>query len=114
MPKYVLFLHENPSDFADVSPEEAQRIIERYAAWSRDLGARRVGGQKLREEGGRHLSRSGSGVQVSDGPYGEAKEVLGGFFIIDAPDYDAAVEVASGCPHMDFGWIEVREVEPTP
>lgn len=112
MSQYVLFLHEAPGDFAEVSPAEMQQIIERYAAWSRELGPRRVGGEKLRDEGGRHLRRTGAGVGVTDGPYGEAKEVVSGFFIIEAEDYDRAVEVARTCPHMDFGWIEVREVEP--
>lgn len=114
MPQYVLFLHENPADFATVGPDEMQRIIERYAAWSEALAARGAmrDGHKLRDEGGRHLRRGGSGLGVSDGPYGEAKEVVSGFFVIEAGSYDEAVEIAGGCPHLDFGWVEVREIEP--
>ena len=44
----------------------------------------------------------------------EDKEIIGGFFVVDARDYDEAVSVAKGCPHLDFGTIEVREIEPMP
>jgi len=50
---------------------------------------------------------------VKDGPFAEAKEVMGGFFVVEAEDYDQAVEVAKTCPHMDFGSIEVRQIERT-
>jgi hypothetical protein len=111
MPQYALFLHETPSDFTEVSPAEMEGIIQRYAAWGAELAERRIAGHKLKDEGGRHLRRSGGGIVASDGPYGEAKEVVGGLFIVEAPDYDAAVEIARTCPHMDFGWIEVREID---
>lgn len=51
-------------------------------------------------------------VTVTDGPYSEAHEVLGGFFVIDALDYNEAVEIARTCPHLAEGQrIEVREVD---
>ena len=117
MPKFVLLLHENPSDFQAWSPEEMQACIERYRAWSDGLLAqgKMLGGKKLQEEGGRHLRRSKTGtaseVTVADGPYAEAKEVLGGLFEIEAADYEEAVALAGTCPHLDFGWIEVREID---
>jgi hypothetical protein len=51
---------------------------------------------------------------VTDGPFTEGKEVLGGFFTIEAAAYDKAIEIANTCPHLDFGSIEVREVEVMP
>jgi len=58
--------------------------------------------------------RTGNGKPiVTDGPFTEAKEVMGGFFVVEAEDYDQAVEVAKTCPHMDFGSIEVRQTERT-
>jgi hypothetical protein len=116
MPKFVLLLRETPSDFQSWSPEEMQTCIERYRAWSDGLLAqgKMVGGKKLQEEGGRHVRRSngtGSEVTVVDGPYAEAKEALGGLFEIEAADYDEAVALASTCPHLDFGWIEVRQID---
>ena len=112
MPQYLLLLHEDPASFRDVSPEDMQRIVARYAEWSAGLraGGRIVGGQKLREEGGRHVRPGGA---VTDGPYAEGKEVLGGFFTVQADDYDGAVAIARDCPHLAYGWVEVREIDPT-
>lgn len=116
MPKFMLLLHETPSDFQDVTPEQMQAIIERYRVWSQGLteAGKMEGGAKLKEEGGRHLRRSSQGggrVEVTDGPYAEAREVMGGYFTIEAAGYDEAVEIAKGCPHMENGWIEVRQVD---
>ena len=116
MPKYMLFLHESPEVTQDWSPEQMQGVVERYGAWSRGLAesGRLLQGEKLRDEGGRHLRRdAGSGVTVADGPYGGAKEVLSGFFQVEASGYDEAAEIAKTCPHLEYGWIEVREIEPT-
>lgn len=114
MPQFMLLLHENPADFQSYAPEEMQKLVERYRAWNEDLAAsgRLAGSAKLKDEGGKHLRRERKGkLKVVDGPYGEAKEVIGGYFTIEAKDYDEAVEIASGCPHVEFGWIEVREVD---
>ena len=53
------------------------------------------------------------GSTVSEGPYTEATEVIGGLFQVSAADYDEAVEIAGSCPHLRFGRIELREIEPT-
>lgn len=113
MPNYLLLLHEKPAQYAALSPDDMQAIVEEYMAWSQRLGAegKLVGGDKLRDEGGRHLRRTAGGVTVTDGPYAEAKEVIGGTFVVTAPDYDAAVAIARDCPHMKNGWIELREIE---
>jgi hypothetical protein len=51
-------------------------------------------------------------VRVTDGPYSETKEVLGGYYIVQAENYDKAVEIARDCPQFEFGGsIEVREIE---
>ena len=116
MPNYMLLLHEQPADFAEVSPEEMQAIISKYSAWRDGLAksGHLVGGEKLRDDGGRVLRAGDDGVRVLDGPYSETKEVIGGYFAIQAADYDEAVQVSSDCPHLTFGGtIELREVEPT-
>ena len=72
-----------------------------------------AGGLKLKDEGGRRMTRNGDGVRVVDGPFAEAKEVVGGFFLIEAADYDEAVEISRSCPHLVYGQsIELREVDP--
>jgi len=63
-------------------------------------------------EGGKHLSMAGGEIRVTDGPYAEVKEALGGYFAIKATDYDEAVEIAKSCPHMTYGSrIEVRQID---
>jgi hypothetical protein len=62
---------------------------------------------------GRVLQKQNGKLSVIDGPFAEAKEVLGGFFVIEAANYDEAVEAAKTCPHMEFGTIEVRQIEKT-
>lgn len=114
MAQFMLLLHERPSDFADISPEEIQRVIGEYSAWRGKLQeeGKLAGGLKLKDEGGRELSLSGGQVRVVDGPYTEAKEVVGGYFLIEAADYDEAVEVSKGCPHLKYGSrVELREVD---
>jgi hypothetical protein len=70
-----------------------------------------VAGHKLTEDGGKRLSRSGGKVAVVDGPYAEAKEVVGGVYLLRAKDYAEAAEIASTCPHLEFGRIEVRQID---
>jgi len=51
-------------------------------------------------------------VATTDGPYAESKEILGGYFMISAKDYDDACRVAESCPHLGYGGrIEVRQVD---
>ena len=110
MPNFFLFLHENPESFADISPDEIQQIIRRYSEWSNEM--RRKGhllrGEKLQDGSGKVLR----GASITDGPYTEAKEVIGGFFEIQAADYDQAVEIARTCPHLENGAVEIRQLEP--
>ena len=111
MDEFILLLHESPTGFADVSPEEMQRVIEEYGAWRTQLeeAGRLSGANKLADEGGRSLRGNGAQLQVTDGPYAEAKEVIGGYFVIRAAGYDEAVELSRGCPHLKYdGRIELR------
>ncbi len=114
MRDYLMLLHDHPAQMGDISPAEMQAIIERYNAWAGTLAAqgRMAHGAKLADEGGKHLRRDVRGVTAVDGPFAEAREVIGGLFIIKAADYDEAVRLASECPHLETGWIELREVDP--
>ena len=113
MPQYMLLLYDNQVDWQKVSPEEMQKMMQRYGDWRRSLQSRITMGQKLKDGEGRVMRTENSKPVVKDGPFAEAKEVMGGFFVIEAEDYDQAVEVAKTCPHMDFGSIEVRQIERT-
>lgn len=112
----MLILHEKPSDFAGLSPEEIQAVIKEYLAWRNQVEAagKYVGSNKLADEGGRHMSLVNGKLRVLDGPYTEAREVIGGYFLVEAANYDDAVAIASDCPHLKYGGrIEVRQTEHT-
>ncbi|MFV3130747.1 YciI family protein [Niveispirillum sp. KHB5.9] len=113
MPTFVLFLRETPTTFASMSPDEMQAIIGEYSAWGQKLAqaGKLVGGQKLCDEGGRHLTARSGTLVATDGPYAEAKEVIGGFFMVEAADYAAAEALAADCPHLRFGLMEIRQVD---
>lgn len=111
MTSYYLMLRDAPGAFEHLSPAEMQAIVERYMAW-REANASVTGGHKLADGEGHVLRRRGAALEVADGPFTEAKEVLGGFFVIEAADYAAALEIAKTCPHLEFGSIELRALDP--
>lgn len=114
MATFMLLLHERPEAFRDMSPAEMQGVIERYTAWAQKIEAegRHQGGHKLTDDGGRWLSRNGSEISAVDGPFAEADEVVGGYFLIRAEDMAEAEQVAGDCPHLDYhGRIEIRQID---
>jgi hypothetical protein len=109
MAQFMLLLHENPSGWGQFSPEEMQKIVEKYMAWGKKPFIR--GGQRLAEDVGRVLRAEGGKVRATDGPYSETKEVLGGLFTIEAADYDEAVRLSMDHPHLEYGQtIELRKI----
>jgi hypothetical protein len=95
----------------DRSPEQMQQVMQKWMAWMKDLGAK--GHLKDR---GQPLERAGKLVQgkqkiVTDGPFAEAKDVVGGYTLIEAEDLSEAVELSKGCPIFEVeGAVEVRPV----
>jgi hypothetical protein len=114
MPKYMLLLHDNPAAFANISPDQMQKVVEKYIAWGKKLREAGVwkASDKLTDEPGRVMRRKDGQVRVTDGPYSESKEVLGGYYMIEAASYDKAIELARDCPQLEYGGtIEVRQVD---
>ena len=113
MPKYMLLLHDDPAGFMSLSPDEMQKAIEKYVAWGDRLRAEGVilDGAKLQDEPGRVLRRRDGRVRATDGPHTESKEVLGGYYLIQADTYEEAIARASDCPHLEFGAIEIRALD---
>lgn len=113
MPKYMLLLHDDPAGFMSLSPEEMQKAIEKYIAWGDRLRADGVilDGNKLSDQPGKVVRRTGGQVRATDGPHTESKEVLGGYYVIEAASQDEAIARASDCPHLDFGSIEIRAID---
>jgi hypothetical protein len=112
MDNYLIILHESDNIPQQLSPEEMQAIVARYKAWGqrlRDSGSF-VGSNKL-ENSGRVLRGSNGKLSITDGPFAETKDVLGGYFLVQAKDYEHAVELCHGSPHLDYGAVEIRRIE---
>lgn len=115
MPQYMIALRwssEQAARYAAMSPAEMQTTVAKYIAWSTRVaqaGQLRAG-EKLRDTGGRVLTAGG----LTDGPYSESKEVIGGFYIIEAKSYDEAVALCRDHPHLAFGPVEIREIDQIP
>jgi hypothetical protein len=94
------------------TPEEAQAVTKKWMDWIGGIAAQ----NKLADRGNR-LDNSGKVVRpnsvVTNGPYAEIKESIGGYSVIKAASYEAAIEVAKGCPILAIGGnVEVREISP--
>ena len=109
MPQFMLLLYDNPANWQNLSPEEMQKAIEKYMAWAKKPFT--VDSKRLGEDAGRVVRSQNGKLRATDGPYSETKEVLGGFYLIEAKDYDEAVARASDHPHVEYGGtIEVRQL----
>ncbi|HUF47699.1 MAG TPA: YciI family protein [Vicinamibacterales bacterium] len=113
MPKFMLLLHDRPKAFTGLSPAEMQQVVQKYIAWGRKLKAKKLLAEshKLALDPGRVVRQTRGRPMVSDGPYAESKELLGGYFIVKARDYDEALTHALDCPHLEYGTIEVRRID---
>ncbi len=109
MPQFMLLLHDEPSQWQKLSADELQKAMQKYMAWSKKPFT--TGGNKLTRDPGRVVRSQGGQPRATDGPYSETKEVLGGFYIIEAANYEEAVARTSDHPHLEFGTIEVRQIE---
>ncbi|HET6862074.1 MAG TPA: YciI family protein [Pyrinomonadaceae bacterium] len=93
------------------SPERYQQTLQKWMAWFREMAAK---GHVKNQ--GHPLERAGSIVKgsaksVIDGPFVEAKDVIGGYSLIEAKDLEEAIELSKGCPILDAeGAVEVRPV----
>jgi hypothetical protein len=119
MTQYMLLLHQVPNYNADLPREKMLEMTKRYMAWADGLRQKgsMVGGEKLAAGGVRHIKvRDGKPV-ASDGPYAEAKDVIGGYFVIEARDVKEAETIAADCPHLALSatnWVEIRPIDAMP
>jgi hypothetical protein len=109
--RYTFMLYSRESDFANVPPEA---MAEQLQVFGQYIGALKAAGVFVDTDWLQPTStattitlRSGS-RQIQDGPFAETKEQLGGFFVVDVADLDAALEWAAKCPAAKYGLIEVR------
>ena len=113
--QYLLMIYVNEAGMAAASKEQVGQMSAAYAAYSQAMQKAGVirGGERLRPTAEATTVRvSGGKTQVLDGPYADTKEQLGGFYVIDVPDLDAALSWAAKCPGASMGTMEVRPIWP--
>lgn len=99
-------------DFNTATPEMIQQASEVWNKWMTALAqqGKLLGGRRLQKEG---VVISGTKKAISDGPFVEAKEVIGGYVMIAATDIDEALAISHTCPIFNYGGsLELREVIP--
>lgn len=108
--KYALVIYETPEEFARRESPDAPAYWAAWMAYSQAIEEAGVGagGAGLQPPATATTVRVGAdGRQVQDGPFADSKEQLGGFYILDVPDLDAALDWAARCPNTG-GTVEVR------
>jgi hypothetical protein len=111
--QYLLMAYVDEGGWPKLSKTEQEQGIAAYAAYGEALKTSGVmkGSNRLQPSSVATTVRSTNGKsQVLDGPYVDSKEQLGGYFLIDVPDLDAALSWASRCPAVHHGVVEVRPV----
>ena len=111
MKEYLLLFRGANAEMAAQSAEESQAHMQRWMQWMSDLGKQgKFGGAQPLAKTGKTIT--GNKKVVSDGPFMEGKEIVGGYLICKADTYDEAVDIANGCPILEFkeGIVEVREI----
>lgn len=108
MNKYLLILFDSNENYEAMTPEDYQNEIELHGKWIQELGEHYDSGEAL-EEASKTIR--GKEHMVTDGPFIEAKELVGGFYVIRANSLEEATDLAKGCPTLRLGGsIEVRPV----
>lgn len=113
--QYMLMIYSDEAAEANATPEEMEAMVAPYAAYSEALvkAGAMVSGERLQPTSAATTIRvRGDRTEVLDGPFAESKEQLGGFYIVEAPDMDAAIAWAARCPGASHGTIEVRPIWP--
>jgi hypothetical protein len=109
MSEYLILIYESEQAYAEASAEVYGEVMEahnRFAEQVGELGGKLVGGNALQSTSTATTIRSDV---VTDGPFAETKEALGGYYLVEARDLDHALEIGKLCPAR-FGGVEVRPI----
>lgn len=111
--KYLLMTYVQEDGWSKLTKEQQEQGVAAYMAFTEAMKKAGVlaGSNRLRPTASATTIRAANGkTQVQDGPYTDSKEQLGGYFLIEAADLDAAISWASRCPAVHHGAVEVRPV----
>jgi len=108
MKKYLLILFDTNENYEAMTPDDYQKEIELHGKWIQELGEHYDSGEALEEPS---KTIRGKELLVTDGPFIEAKELVGGFYVIRANSFEEATDLAKGCPTLRLGGaVEVRPI----
>lgn len=107
--EYLMILRNTDWD-EGLSVDEVTRLVEQYTVWIERMQEQgKIGGGRPLMPGGRVIAKQGE--RISDGPFIESKEAIGGYIVINADSYDEAAEIAKTFPPVQLGvQIELREL----
>ncbi len=111
--QYMLLIYSNEAAAATAGEAEMMEVMKAYNDFTAAVHARGIfkGGDALHDTSKATTVRTKDGKHVlTDGPFAETKEQLGGFYLVDVKDLDEALEIAKMCPGSKWGAIEVRPV----
>jgi hypothetical protein len=106
MAQYLILIYESEKQYADGGEQVWGEVHAAHTAFAEKHGAKFAGGNALQPTS---TATSIQGGVVTDGPFAETKEALGGYYLIDAADLDEAIAIAKDCPAR-FGGVEVRPI----
>jgi len=112
MKEYLFLFRGGDVHSGKLSPEQNQAHMQKWMQWMGGLQEKgQLGGAQPLNTSGKQIT--GNKKVITDGPFMEGKEMVGGYLMCKANSYDHAVEVAMGCPILDFedGKVEVREIQ---
>jgi hypothetical protein len=111
--QYMLLLYTDPAGYAKLTPEQQKEGLAAYQAFMGALtsaGSLKASGRLQPASTATTVRVANGKTQVLNGPYVETKEQLGGYFLIDVPDLDAALSWAARCPASSHGTVEIRPI----
>lgn len=112
---YLLLIHEPVGQRQERTRAEGEAVYERMVRFATDLQARgvlRAVESLSSQDSAARVKVDGGRAQVVDGPFAEAKEMVGGFFLLDCATREEAVAIAAQCPAAEWATVEVRAVGP--
>ncbi len=111
--KYLLMIYISEAAFNQLSPSEAETLLAQYREFTEKYQSEGVllGGERLHPiDTATTLRIRQNKVLTTDGPYAETKEQLGGYFLVDCPDLDAAIAIGKQIPGASTGAVEIRPI----
>jgi hypothetical protein len=111
MAQYLVLIYEDENGYATADQKVFDEVMQAHGAFAEAVGAQLVGGNALEPTSTATSirQRDDGDFTVTDGPFAESKEALGGYYLIEAADLDAAIAVAKQVPAR-FGGVEVRPI----